>query len=84
MKFKILHNRSGCIGCQACASVCSKFWEMNDEDGFADLIDGDRLEGGDMELEISEADFKCNMDAAESCPVNVIHISNLESGEELI
>ncbi len=74
-KYKIKHDRDGCIGCAACANVCAKFWEMNGEDFKADFV-GDE--------EISEVDFKCNMNAAESCPVNVIQISNLETGEELI
>lgn len=74
-KYKISHDRPSCIGCNVCVSLCGRFWEMNDQDGQADFI-GDE--------EITEEDFKCNMNAAEACPVNIIHITNLESGEKLI
>lgn len=82
-KYKIKHDRENCIGCSACASLCERFWEMN-ADGRSDLIGGDKLEDGFQSLEIEERDFECNMDVAESCPVNVIHLINIESGEELI
>ena len=83
-KYKIKHDRVNCIGCSACASVCPRFWEMNGEDFKADLVGSGEKEEYLQAIEIGEEDFKCNMDAAESCPVNVIHIVNLESGEELI
>ena len=57
---------------------------MNGEDFKADLVGSGEKEENIQTIEIEEKDFKCNMDAAESCPVNVIHISNLENGEELI
>lgn len=83
-QYLVKHDRTQCIGCHACVSICSKFWEMNGEDNMADLVGGDKKPDGSMQLEITEEDFKCNMNAAESCPVNIIHINNKESGEELI
>ena len=83
-KYKIKHDRPNCIGCMACVSVCPRFWEMSDLDGKSDIIGGKRLDNGHEELSISEEDFEDNMDAAESCPVNVIHLVNIETGEELI
>jgi ferredoxin len=82
-KYKIKHDRENCIGCSACMALCPNFWEMN-ADGRADIIGGKRTEDEGQELEIEENDFQCNMDAAEGCPVNVIHLINIESGEELI
>jgi ferredoxin len=84
MKFKIIHDRGNCIGCTACANLCPKFWELSGQDGLADIVDGEKKEDGSMELAIDEKDFECNMEAAEGCPVNVIHITNQENGEELI
>ncbi len=82
-KFLIKHNRPDCIGCAACAAVCPKFWEMKD-DGFSSIIGGKTEENKWETLEIDEAELDCNMEAAESCPVNVIHIVDEESGKELI
>jgi len=69
---KIIHERDKCIGCGACAAVCPKFWEMAD-DGKSKLI-GSNLnqKTGNYELEIENQD--CNQNAADNCPVSIIHI----------
>lgn len=77
-KHKVKHDRDNCIGCSACAMICSNFWSMGD-DGKANLKDAEN-----NELEIDEADFDCNKEAADSCPVNVIHIEDTESGDSII
>ncbi len=82
-KFKIIHDRPNCIGCGACAAISEKFWEM-DADGKSNIIKGTRLDNGTEELKIDEKDLEANKEAAESCPVNVIHLKNLESDEDLI
>ncbi|MBT4384645.1 ferredoxin [Candidatus Peregrinibacteria bacterium] len=83
-KYKIKHDRPNCIGCTACANVAPDFWEMSDVDGKSDIIDGERKPDGCEVLDISEGDFKANMDAAEACPVNVIHLINIGTKEEVI
>ena len=82
-KYKITLNRPDCIGCGACTVIADKFWEMND-DGKSDLINGKNREDGKQELEIENRDFEINLEAAESCPVEVIHIENLETKEKII
>lgn len=82
-KYKIEHDRPNCIGCSACAAVASDFWEMND-DGFSDIKDGKEREDSWQERDITDEEFDVNMEAAESCPVNVIHIKKLEDNEKLI
>ena len=52
----------GCIGCGLCPSICEEVFRMNDE-GVAEVF-GDVTE--DLEESANEA--------AESCPVEVIHI----------
>lgn len=66
--YKVEHDRDTCIGCSACASVCPKYWSMN-SDGKADLIGATE----DVLDNLSE-DFEDNIDAAECCPVNCIHV----------
>ncbi len=73
-KYKIIHDRDTCIGCSACASVCPKYWVM-DSDGKSDIVSSKKTGNGEEEIldNLSE-DFEDNMEAAESCPVNCIHI----------
>ena len=60
-KFKIVHDRDGCIGCGACASVCPDNWEMADD--------------GKSKPKKTELDeIGCNQQAADACPVSVIKI----------
>ncbi len=81
---QIRHDRPNCIGCNACASIAPEFWEMNPMDGRSDIIGSTLTDEGWEELEIDAADFKKNQDAAESCPVNVIHLIEIGSGKQLI
>ena len=70
---KIIHEREKCIGCGSCVAVCPKYWEMVD-DGKSNLL-GAKVDfkNGNQELEIKE--IECNQDAADSCPVQCIHIT---------
>lgn len=83
MKYKIDHDRPNCIGCGACAAICPDFWEMGD-DGLSNIKGGKKLPDETEELEIEEEDFEKNMEAAESCPVNVIHIRKTDNSDKLI
>ncbi|MBI5398608.1 ferredoxin [Candidatus Woesearchaeota archaeon] len=82
-KFKIEHDRPACIGCGACAAVAPEFWYMHD-DGKSDIKGAKATKKGDEiileELELD--DLKNNMEAAEVCPVNCIHI--FEDGKKKI
>lgn len=82
-KFLIEHDRANCIGCGACTAVAPEFWEMND-DGKSDVKGGKKRKDGWQEREISEKEFDANKQAAETCPVNVIHIKNKEKNEKII
>ena len=81
-KYKIVHDRDICIGCSACASVCPKHWFMED-DGKSSIYNHTKTGNGEEEIlgtnenPLTE-DFEGNMDAAESCPVNCIHIYEVD------
>lgn len=77
-KYKVEINREECIGCGACAAVAAEHWEMDDEG--KSVIKGTT----ENEKEIEEKDLDANKEAAEACPVNVIHITNLENDEKII
>ena len=82
-QYSLQHDRPNCIGCAACEAVAPDFWEMN-ADGKSDIKNGKDNDNGWQELEFEEKDFVLNKDAADSCPVNVIHIVKKVSGEKLI
>jgi ferredoxin len=82
-KYQIQHDRPNCIGCAACAAVAPDFWTMN-EDGKSDIVGSKMLEDETEELDIDEKNFNENKEAADSCPVNVIHIINKETKEKII
>ncbi|EKD64116.1 MAG: hypothetical protein ACD_51C00069G0002 [uncultured bacterium] len=67
-KYTVKHDRDNCIGCGACTMVCPDFWSMSD--------DGKSVLKGNVnnQLDIEEKDYACNKEAADSCPVNVIHV----------
>ena len=82
-QYILQHNRPDCIGCAACEAVAPDFWEMN-EDGKSDIKNGKNVDNGWQELDFEEKDFTINKDAAESCPVNVIHIVKKGTKEKII
>lgn len=85
MKLKIEHNRQGCIGCCACAAIAPDFWVM-EQDGKSSIINSKHIieneEIKKEELFIEEKDLAVNKEAAESCPVNVIHL--IKDGKKII
>lgn len=68
---KIIQEREKCIGCGSCAALCPKYWEMAD-DGKSRLINSTQNAEGNYELEVVEVE--CNQEAADACPVQIIHI----------
>lgn len=83
MGLKIEHDKPNCIGCGACAAVAPDFWEMHgDKSHLKGSKDGGEFPEGE-EREISDADQPKNMEAAQSCPVNVIHLVG-KDGKKLI
>ena len=81
-KYKIEHNKPECIGCGVCAALAEKFWEI-DEEGKSHLINSQKIKEGWETLEIEDQNFKINLESAESCPVNVIHIKD-RNGDQII
>lgn len=77
-EFKIELERPLCIGCENCVAICPEFWEMA-YDGLAHLI-GSAKAGENEELGADDA--KCNIGAAEGCPVSCIHV--FKDGGKLI
>ena len=81
-KFIITLDREKCIGSGACAVAASSFWRLDGDK--TNIIGGKKNADNSIQTrEIDEKDLKANVDAAESCPVNAIHIQK-NTGEKLI
>lgn len=74
-KITISQQRNKCIGCGACVTAARKYWKMNNEDGLADLIDGEVTSNGMVTAKVDEADYEQNKKAADACPVNIIRLT---------
>ncbi len=81
-KYKIIYNRDECISAKTCIEFYEKF-KISKKDDKADLS-GSKEEDGQYVLEISEKDLQAAKEAAQSCPVNVIHIYDSETNEKII
>ncbi len=70
LKFKVVVERDKCTSCGSCEDLCPELFEL-DEGGITHIIGSERVENND-ELEMKEEN--CSVDAAESCPVMIIHV----------
>ncbi len=84
-KYKIVYERKECIGAAACTAV-SKFWIIKEGgDGKADLIGSSSLKENEIQEKIiDEEEFENMLESARVCPVNVIHIYDMDTGEKII
>ena len=76
-------DRLNCIGCGACVAVAPDHWEVS-EDGKVSITNGKTRQDGWEEKPISKQELQENVEAAESCPVSVIHITSTKDGKKLI
>ncbi len=85
--YQIKHDRPNCIGCGACAAVAPDYWEMSPVDGKSNLKGSIhiKLESGEdgEQKDIGQAQYTPNKEAADSCPVNVIHLFD-KTGKKII
>jgi ferredoxin len=77
-KFKVVLEREECIACESCIESCPASFEMAN-DGLAHLK-GSTPAGTNDEWKTD--DPGCSKDAAEICPVNIIHV--IEGGKKII
>jgi len=85
-KYKIVYDRDNCIGAGSCTAVFAERWIMNNKDDKADLVGGtwETSPKRVMILEFTQEELERFMESAQVCPVNVIHIIDLKTGEQLI
>jgi len=78
-EYKVDINRTDCIGCGACVVTCKKLFVLA-QDGKSTFVGCKKL----SETEIDKKYLKCAKDAAEGCPVKVIHITDLKTKKKII
>jgi ferredoxin len=77
-KYKGVLEREDCSSCEGCVESCPASFEMADDE-FAHLKGSSRVGSND---ELSTDDLGCCQEAAEACPVTIIHI--YEGGNQII
>ena len=84
-KYKVVYDRKDCIGAAACTAV-SKSWIIKEGgDGKADLVGAESKQNNDVQEKIiDETQLEEMLEAARVCPVLVIHIFDIETGEKII
>lgn len=83
-KYRVELDREGCIGAAACVAVDPDNWILV-EDGKVDLKDSKQDPKSKFFIrEIDESELNKWKEAAESCPVLVIHIVDLSTGKRII
>ncbi len=78
-RYRIVYNRSNCIGAGACESLDSEHFKVV-EDGKADLLKSIEKDGKWV-LETDE--LKTVVEAAQSCPARVIQVFDLEKNKQI-
>jgi len=77
-KYKVtIDPRDECISDMACVSLCPDVYEMSDEDGKAQIVEKYRT-GSVGEGVIPEELGECAKSGAEACPVQIIHVEEIE------
>ncbi|MGC8816331.1 MAG: ferredoxin [Candidatus Hadarchaeum sp.] len=71
-------DRDSCIGCGACWISCPDVFEQNQEDGHSQIVKQYRV-GNHLSEGIIPPDLEgCARSAEESCPVQIIHLTQSE------
>jgi ferredoxin len=71
---KVVIERDVCTSCASCWSTCPEFFEENPDDSFSQVIEKFRVQKKIHEGEAPDDLAACVMDAADLCPVSIIHV----------
>ena len=72
--FKVSIDRNNCISCGNCWSVCNQVFEQNKKDLHSQITKKYAIKN-DISQGLVPKNIKCVKDAQNSCPVNVIKVS---------
>jgi ferredoxin len=74
MVVKVSIDRDDCISCGNCWTICPGFFEQNTNDDFSQVIERYRIGGNIAEGEAPNELEVLVREAADSCPVQIIHV----------
>jgi len=74
MGAKVRIDREACIGCGACIALVPDFFELNSDDGKAQVIEKYRIGGDPASGEAPDKLLNDIKSAAEGCPVGAIKV----------
>jgi len=78
-KYKVSIDRDQCIADMACTALCPDVFEMNEEDGKAQIVEKYRKSKESIKEGIVPENLKsCVEEAANACPVQIIHVEEVE------
>ena len=69
-RYKVIFDRDMCIGAAACATAHPAGWEIDKEDGKANLVGGQKVGVEKFEMVFDESQYKSFLDSSEVCPVS--------------
>ncbi len=70
---KVTIDREACISCASCWLECPEYFEEG-EDGFSQVVEAYRIDGSLAEGEVPADLEDCVTEAADVCPVEIIHV----------
>ncbi len=71
---KITIDRESCTACAVCWETCSDVFEASPEDNYSQIVESYRMDGRADLGNVPDALSKCAIEAAEGCPVQIIHV----------
>lgn len=73
---RIIHYRSGCIGCNACVEADETRWKISRKDGKSVLLGGKRKKEVFIAI-AGEEEYDACMKAALNCPARIIKMERI-------
>ena len=71
---KVTIDRPDCISCESCWTVCPEFFEQNPADSWSQVVAKYQV-GNDPSVGEAPEDLRDKVqEAADSCPVTIIHV----------
>jgi len=85
-RFLVEIDRKTCQSFGACVELCANFFKLSETDGKSTLKDSKKVsEEGKIVKEVLELEvLECVREAAEACPFNAIHVTDLEKNLKLV
>ncbi len=71
---KVRINREECTSCALCWDSCPQVFEENADDGFSQITAKYQVNNDGSRGEVPEDHRDCVEQAAEDCPVEIIHV----------